>query len=153
MSALYKLNKDELIQIILAVKESMSIEDLRTELKRKEELEKLNQLKRALLNLKVVPHLRKYIAKNENFIKNETNIDNIIEISDLEILRITEISPSLYYDVKYNESNKIWTKGDKIVYQSCKSCSDFEVLVYKNEILLSKYSSNSYDSVCLECQI
>ena len=161
MSELYKLNKDELIQIILAVKERMSIEELKTELKRKEELEKLFQLKRALLNLKVIPHLRKYIYKNEDLIKNAKSIKDMIEKSDLGHFSITNKAPVLDHIIKYGNINNSWINSDKISYCQCEICNNYEILVYKDEKLISVYSaggcqsneSEFVESTCIECQI
>ena len=67
MGELYRLNKDELIKIILNVKENLTEKDLEFELKKKKDSRKFNTLKRSLLNLKVIPHLTSFIEKYEKF--------------------------------------------------------------------------------------
>ena len=151
MSALYKLNKDELIQIILAVKESMSTKELKD----------LNQLKTTLLNLKVIPHLTKAVELHEDLIKNAKNITDIMENSDLKYLRITTKTSNLEYYINCTDTKISWIKGDKIVYQPCKLCTNYEVCVYKRNNLISVYYSYMHgvgfksefvDSTCPNCQ-
>ncbi len=161
MGELYKLNKDELIQIIFAVKESINTKEMKNELKRRKELKELNQLKTTLLNLKVIPHLTKAVEKYEDLIKNGKSITDIMENSDLKYLRITEKTSNLEYYINSNDTKISWIKGDKIVYKHCKLCTSYEVLIYKKEYLISVYysymngvgfRSEFVDSTCRICQ-
>ena len=162
MGELYKSNKDELIQIILAVKENISTEELKKELNRREELENLYQLKRSLLNLKVIPHLEKFIEKHEPF------IINMKERRDMQRLYIELRSVGIFGDDRrdlYRDimTNATWVKSDKIDYLPCKLCNNFEILLYKDRILQSveiclsdgfgtEYTPQFINSICPECQ-
>ena len=58
MSALYKLNKDELIKIILNMRETWTDEEMERELEDRKQQRRFSIVKRCLQNLKVVPQLR-----------------------------------------------------------------------------------------------
>ncbi len=162
MGELYKSNKDELIQIILAVKENISTEDLKKELKRREESEDLYQLKRSLLNLKVIPGLEKFIEKHEPFITNMKERRDMQRLyKELRSVGIFGADRrDLYDDIMANTS---WVKSDKIDYSPCKLCNNFEILLYKDKILQSveiclsngfgtEYEAQFINSICPECQ-
>ncbi len=164
MGELYKLNKDELIKLILNLRENMSIEDLKKELKRREDCEEISQLKKSLLNLKVIPHLTKFIKEYELHIKNSKTVQELME--NLQFFdRIDRIGiygekgRTLYFDIMRKNS---WVTTDKIVYCQCETCSNYEILLYKNGNLKqiassygwgTEYQSQFINSLCPSCRI
>ncbi len=166
MGELYKLNKDELIKLVINLRETISTEDLKKELKRRECLEEVIQIKKALLNLKVVPHLTKFVEKYETCIKNMKSMKDVMQNSafkiDIQNLSIFagEKRRKLCSDMR---NKKSWVTADKINYCPCKSCNNFEILIYKNgkvrevETVLSNgwgttHDSHFINSVCPECR-
>ena len=153
-----------MIKLILNLRESISTEDLEKELGRRKKLDELNYLKRGFTNLKIIPHLTKFIEKYESFILAITDIKEI-ERNQEFAYELTHTSMfegdrrSLYKDIKNKNS---WFGSDKIVYHQCR-CGNFEILIYLNrklksvEVSLSngygtEYRPNFIDSVCSDCR-
>ena len=166
MEELYKLNKDELIKLILNLRGNTSTEDLKKELQRREDCEEITQLKKSLLNLKVIPHLTKFIKEYELHIKNSKTVQELMEYSDFSLntqkLSIYgENRRALYFDIMRKNS---WVTTDKIVYCQCNTCTSYEILLYKNgelkqvEIVVSngwgtEYQSQFINSLCPSCRL
>ncbi len=164
MGELYKLNKDELIKLILNLRENMSTEDLKKELKRREDCEEISQLKKSLLNLKVIPHLTKFIEKYESHIKNSKTVQELMQNPNF-FDRLDRIGIfggkgiTLYMNIMRKNS---WVTTDKIVYCQCETCSNYEILLYKNGNLKriatsygwgTEYQSQFINSLCPSCHI
>ena len=164
MAELYKLNKDELIKLIVNLRENISTEDLKKELSRREDCE--TQLKKALLNLKVIPHLTKFVEEYELHIKNSKTVQELMQYPNFS-LNIQKLSiygenrRSLYFDIMRKNS---WVTVDKTVYSKCNTCTNYEISLYKNgelkqvEIVASngwgtEYKSEFINSLCPSCRI
>ena len=166
MGELYKLNKDELILLILNLRENTSTEDLKKELQRREECEELTQLKKSLLSLKVIPHLTKFVEEYELHIKNSKTVTELIQNTNfsLNIQKLSiygESRRTLYYDIMRKNS---WVTTDKIIYSKCETCSSYEISLYKNgdlkqvEFVVSNgwgtdHESRFINSLCRSCRI
>ncbi len=140
MGELYKLNKDELIKIILNVRDNLTEQELENELRKKKDFRKLNILKKSLLNLKVVPHLTKIISEQEEFIKTRLNINdfhNLEFYNEMDKLRITKDSGSITISLRefilFDKHLDI--QNDSVIYKPCKICDYYKVSLCINGII------------------
>ena len=124
--------------------ENYSESQLRQELKRREDIKLLEKIKRALINLKVIPHLKQAIEKYENDILAANDlrfINQLFELRNFSLLHRN--SCSIYYQLQhFIEGNKVnWINSDKIVFNKCSMCENYEILQYlENKLLQVDFS-------------
>ena len=146
MCELYKLNKDELIKIILIVRDNLTEEELENELRKKKDLRKLNILKKSLLNLKAVPHLTKIISEQEGFIKTRLNINdfhNLEFYNEMDKLRILKDSDSIIVSlIEFILFDKhLDIQNDSVIYEPCKTCDYYKVSLCIDGIIRRGFTS------------
>ncbi len=151
------LNRDILLKIIQNIKKNMSLEELEEEIRLRKESLKCEMLKQSLLNLKVVPSLKTFIEKYENFIKNVKDIDEFLEggfKEEAEELNIATHGESIYYDISefnyqnYDDLRDDWVFSDKIECVLCPSCNYYEILTYRKERLKNLYKNYGTSHAC-----
>lgn len=145
---------------------SYSEKELSEELSRRKNAKQLEKVKSSLLNLKAVPHLRETIEKYEKYI---TCADDISFINKLDDLRNKSLlhknSCSIFYQLQYFVKGcKVnWIDADKIVYNKCSKCDNYEILQYQENKLLqvevslidgfgSEAESTFVDCLCEDCR-
>ncbi len=155
MGELYKLNKDELIQIILNVKKNMTEDELEKELKDRRYYKKLVIVKKMLPNLKGVPHLKDLIEKYDTFIKNFTNVDEFINsefFQEAEYIGLGKTGSKGFSPLALDMEHFIfyrdnWLSSESLIYKSCISCGHYTIDFYSgSSIILSHISLGS--SLC-----
>ncbi len=146
MGELYKLNKDELIYLVLNLKENLTEDELENELKKRKNIRKLHVLKTSLVNLKVVPYLKDFIENNEEFIKTRKNVRDFCngefykEFRNLRILKDANLNGFIYFD------ENLGIENSKVVYEPCKKCNYYEIHFYKGEMIWMR-DTNSGTSI------
>ena len=163
MKRLYDLNKDELIKIVTNVIKNLSDEELEAELKRRRDNKKLEMLKRNLVNLKVIPHLREFITKHEEYIKSRTEINDFYDNSEFkeESERL-----SLYKNEDSKDETNLckdmetfirqgsmysWIRdNDKILYESCEKCDYYAIRFYKGNVSGSTMYKHGTSRLCYQ---
>ena len=153
MSALHKLNKDELIKIILNVKKNLTEDELEIELKNRKNVRKLNILKRSLLNLTAIPHFKSLIEKYEEFIKNSTDMMDICKSDfgeESKQFKLFENEKSLHEDIQnFRMTNGYcWIDNDSILYSSCHMCEYRQIRFMKDNRPSSTYTSWGTSPLC-----
>ena len=161
MGELYRLNKDELIKLLLKVRDTWTDEEMENELIRRKNNRKMNMIKKSLLNLRVVPHLTTFIEKYENHIKTMSNIyENLEFLREIKMLSLftnwNKGDKSLFDDI--NNNSKSWAHSDCIVYIPCQTCNNYEILLYENDKLCmsnlyleTRYIELSRQQIDLQC--
>ncbi len=155
MGELYKLNKDELIKIILNVKKNMTNDELEAELNDRRYCKKLVIVKKMLPNLKKVPHLKDLIEKYDTFIKNVTDVNEFLKSEFFEEAEYVGLGRNgsrgfspLALDIEqfifYRDN---WLSLDSLIYESCISCGHYTIDFYTgSNIIVSHISFGS--SLC-----
>ena len=148
MKRLYDLNKDELIKIVTNVVKNLSDEELEVELKRRKENNRLIVLKKNLINLKIIPHLREFITKHEEYIKSRTHINNFYDDSDFS--KESKQFGLRQYENLFDDIQTFLREGyisswirdnDKIIYEPCEKCDYYEIRFYKE---ISTYTMRQF---------
>ncbi len=133
MGELYRLNKDELIYLVLNLKENLTEDELENELKKRKNIRNLRVLKTSLLNLKVVPCLTNFIENNEEFIKTRKELKDFCngefykEFMNLRILRDANLLDFIHF------GRNLGIENTKVVYEPCKKCDYYEIHLYNGE--------------------
>lgn len=160
---LYGLNKDMLVKLVGEIRDKtlkeLSDEDLKSELLRRERYRTTLEIKESLLNLKCVAHLKSLIEKYESLINNIEDFDLFFqnpgilkEFKENKLIHVIFVH-SLYDDIYYtlrkeNVNYWNWSQSDKIEYFSCKCCTNYEILLYFVDKIISKYNTGQQNSYC-----
>ena len=163
MKSLYDLNKDELIKIVTNVVKNLSDEELEEELRMRRDNKKLKMLKRNLLNLKAIPHLKEFITKNEEYIKTRTHIYNFLDNSEFKeeckklSLYKNEDSKgetNLCKDIEtFIQAGSMYSwirDNDKILYESCEKCDYYAIRFYKENLSGSTMYKHGTSRLCFQ---
>ena len=106
-----------------------------------------------MLNLKVIPHLKIFIEKYEEFIKNSTDMMDICKSDFGEASKqfgLYENEKSLYEDIQnFRMSDRYcWIENDNISYSSCHACEYREIRFMKDNLSSSTYTSWGTSPLC-----
>jgi hypothetical protein len=163
---LYGLNKDMLVKLVAEIRDrtlkELSDEELEFELLRRERYRTTLKIKKSLLKLKSVSHLKSLIEKYESAINDIEDFDIFFQnpgilkdFKENNLIRLifTHSTNSLYKDIYYTLRNENagywnWSESDKIEYFSCKCCTNYEILLYFDDKIISKYNIGTRSSYC-----